>query len=191
MRNMIHIYYLITLYNVSFYNIGHRMQILATLLHQMRHRFTARCSRTEKPIAIDFSTDERLFLVGIKRVRRLHTKLWRATDALSSAFSSILLINTTMNIIATTLFSYLIVEGYLFPKAALEKLRWVMISCLIMNWAVLLFILTSSDAPVQQVGALPSHGNLVHSKSLITSGQEIEERAHQAVDGYVGSHRPG
>ena len=188
---MIHIYYLITLYNVSFYNIGHRMQILATLLHQMRHRFTARCSRTEKPIAIDFSTDERLFLVGIKRVRRLHTKLWRATDALSSAFSSILLINTTMNIIATTLFSYLIVEGYLFPKAALEKLRWVMISCLIMNWAVLLFILTSSDAPVQQVGALPSHGNLVHSKSLITSGQEIEERAHQAVDGYVGSHRPG
>ena len=105
----------------------------------------------KRTILNDFAFCRRSLLLDLKRVRRLYVHLWRATVVLGSAFSLILLIDLAMIFVVTIMFPYLIVAGFSTSKPSLKELRWSMVTRLVMNWAMLFFILIASEKPVQQV----------------------------------------
>ena len=150
-RNVFNTFIIVFLFYVGFYNIGHRIQILATLLHRMRDQVNGLYAVSEKRIVDDFQFYRRSLLFDLKRVRRLYAHLWRATVALGSAFSLILLIDLTMIFVVTIMFSYLIVESYTAPKPIWYQVRWPMATRLALNWTMLFFILTAANTALQQV----------------------------------------
>lgn len=89
--------------------------------------------------------------MGIKRVRRLYTLLWRANEALDSAFSLILLVNLTYYFISVTAYFYFGTMYFVLSTPFIAGGQALIVVSLIMFSVILYSVLTTADTPAQQV----------------------------------------
>lgn len=117
----------------------------------------------------------------IKRMKRLYTHLWRANQALNSAFSLILLINMTLCLVMVTIYLYIGTNMFLLSTLFVETSVHKIAFSLTLYSAILYFILTTSDTPVQQVTS-QAFPRIPCSTNLLGLGESNKKGTHQIID---------